>query len=429
MEIGLIGLGDMGKLYAREFAKAGYRVNGCDLPDKRSKLEEELAGTGVHILDDGIAVARRSDFLVYSVEAENIGKVVEKCGPSTKKGAIAAGQTSVKTPEIEAFERYLPEDVDIVTCHSLHGPTVDPRGQTLAVIRHRSSDEAYQRALETLGILGSNIVEIPTYQEHDRITADTQAVTHVGFESMGTAWKNAGFFPWENASYTGGIDNVKVLLTLRIYSGKSHVYAGLALLNPSARKQVKQYAQSESELFKMMIQEDEKAFRERMKRAGDFVFGNGKVPILLDDKAMGEFSLGIPSEQRKPNSHLSLLAMVDAWHKMGINPYDNMICQTPPFRLRLGIAEYLFRNPELLEESLHTAIHDKGIRGDDLEFHSAVREWASIIEHQDMEGYKQQFAETRAFFEDRLPEAKQRSAELIKRLTAVRRDSKEAGEK
>lgn len=417
MEIGLIGLGDMGKLYATKFAEAGYIVNGCDLPEKRSKLEEELAGTGINILDDGIAIARISDFLFYSVEAENIGKVVEIYGPSTKAGAIVAGQTSVKTPEIRAFDRYLPDDVNIVTCHSLHGPTVDPKGQTLAAIKHRSSDDAYKRALDTLEILGSNIIEISSYQEHDKITADTQAVTHIGFESMGTAWKNAGFFPWENPSYVGGIDNVKVLLALRIYGGKSHVYAGLALLNPFAREQVKQYAQSESELFKMMIQEDGKAFKERIKRAGDFVFESGNAPILLDDSVMGEFSLGIPSEQRKPNSHLSPFTMVDAWYKKGINPYkNNEICETPLSRLRLGIAEYLFRNSELLEESLYTAIHDKGIRGDDLEFHSAVREWASIVEHKDMVRYKQLFDDTRAFFKDRIPEAMQKSSELIKRL-------------
>ncbi|RLI68288.1 MAG: prephenate dehydrogenase [Candidatus Gerdarchaeota archaeon] len=419
MEIGFIGLGDMGKLYAREFAKAGYRVNGCDLPEKRSQLEEELAGTGIHILDDGVAVSRRSDFIIYSVETENIDNAVRQYGPSTKQGAIVAGQTSVKTPEIKAFEKYLPEDVNIVTCHSLHGPTISPKGQTLIVVNHRSSDDAYKRALSILETLDSKIIELPTYQEHDKITADTQVVTHVAFESMGTAWKNAGFFPWENPSYVGGIDNVKILMCLRIYSGKSHVYAGLALLNPFAKEQVKQYAKSESELFKMMIQEDERAFRERMKRAEDFVFGNGNTPILLDDSVMGEFSLGItPPEERKPNSHLSLLAMVDAWYQMGINPYDNMICQTPPFRLRLGIAEYLFRNPELLEETLYTAIHDKEIRGDDLEFHSAVREWASIVEHQDMERYKQQFDNTRAFFEDRLPEAKQKSTELIKKLSS-----------
>ena len=416
MEIGIIGLGDMGKLYAREFARRGYRVNGCDLPERRNQLEQELQGTGVSVLDNGVAVSRRSDLIFYSVEAENIERVVNQFGPSTKAGAIVAGQTSVKTPEIEAFEKYLPEDVNIITCHSLHGPTVSPIGQSLAVIRHRSSDEAYKRALETFEKLGSKIIEIPTYQEHDKVTADTQAVTHVGFESMGTAWKNARVYPWENASYVGGIDNVKVLMTLRIYGGKSHVYSGLAILNPSAREQVRQYAASESELFKLMIQEDEPTFRDRMKRAGEFVFGNHDSPILLDDGIMREFSLGSQTE-RKPNSHLSLLAMVDAWHQLGVNPYKNLICQTPLFRLRLGIAEYLFRNPELLEESVKTALFDKGIRGDDLEFHTGVREWASIISHRDTEGYKQQFDTTREFFKDRIPEGMKRSNELIKRLS------------
>ena len=58
---------------------------------------------------------------------------------------------------------------------------------------------------------------------------------------------------------------------------------------------------------------------------------------------------------------------------------DNLFCYALPFRLRLGIAEYLFKNEELLEESIVTALYDKTIRGDDLEFHSAVREWSSII--------------------------------------------------
>lgn len=50
---------------------------------------------------------------------------------ATKVGAIVGGQTSVKAPERAAFEKYLPPDVDIVSCHSLHGPTVSPEGEPL----------------------------------------------------------------------------------------------------------------------------------------------------------------------------------------------------------------------------------------------------------------------------------------------------------
>lgn len=418
MNIGIIGLGDMGKLYAKAFAKAGYTVCGCDLPENRNKLDEELNPCGIKVMDSGSDVARSSDLVIYSVEADKLAHVVATYGPSTKYGAIVAGQTSVKHPEIAIFEKYLPADAQIITFHAMHGPGFEPKGQKLILIRHRSDDAAYKRMFDLFTAVETDIVEIPDYHEHDKIVADTQAVTHVGFESMGTAWKEAGFFPWDNGSYVGGIDNVKILTTLRIFSYKAHVYGGLAILNPYARQQVRRYAVSESELFKLMIKEEEKEFRARLYRARDFVFHESRKPIMLNDKVMKEFSLSQNHEMQKPNSHLSILSMVDAWHHLGVNPYDNLIGQTPPFRLRLGIAEYLFKNEELLEESIETALYDKTIRGDDLEFHSAVREWSAIIGYGDMEGYKKHFNDVQAFFKDRLEEGKKQSAELIRRLMA-----------
>jgi len=416
MNIGIIGLGDMGKLYAKAFSKVGYKVCGCDLPENQQKLEEELSPFKINILDNGRDVSRTSDLIIYSVEADRLAGVVAECGSSTKYGAIVAGQTSVKTPEIEIFEKYLPPDAQIITFHAMHGPGFEPKGQKLILIQHRADKKAYQRMLDLFTAVGTDIVEIPNYHDHDKIVADTQAVTHVGFESMGTAWKAAGFFPWENASYIGGIDNVKILTTLRIFSYKAHVYAGLAILNPYARQQVKRYAISESELFKLMIKEEEADFRARLYRARDFVFHESRKPIMLNDSVMKEFSLSQKPEQQKPNSHLSILSMVDAWYHLGVNPYDNLICQTPPFRLRLGIAEYLFKNEDLLEESIKTALYDKTIRGDDLEFHSAVREWSSIIGYGDMEGYKKHFNDVQTFFKGRLEEGNKQSAELIRRL-------------
>lgn len=50
---------------------------------------------------------------------------------ATKVGSIVSGQTSVKAPERAAFEKYLPKDVNVVSIHSLHGPTVPPDGQAL----------------------------------------------------------------------------------------------------------------------------------------------------------------------------------------------------------------------------------------------------------------------------------------------------------
>ncbi|KAF2203408.1 prephenate dehydrogenase [Delitschia confertaspora ATCC 74209] len=415
--IGLIGMGDMGKMYARRLSDAGWKVYACDLPDRYDALVAEFRERpNVEILPNGHLVSRCSDFIIYSVEAKNIDAVVRTFGPSTKLGAIVGGQTSCKAPEIAAFERHLPSDVSIVSCHSLHGPGVDPKGQPLVLIKHRAPDAHFALVEKMLSCLGSKHVYL-TAEQHDRITADTQAVTHAAFLSMGAAWKANEQFPWETPRYLGGIENVKINVTLRIYANKWHVYAGLAILNPSAQKQIKAYAESVTELFKLMLAGDRKAFSERIYAARAAVFkDDGKHELLLRDDVLDRYSLGEIPETRVKNSHLSLLAMVDCWWKLGIVPYDHMICSTPLFRMWLGITEYLFRNDALLEEVIDTAIEDNTFRADDLEFTFAARDWSSRVSLGHMEGYREKFEEIQKYFAPRFPEATRVGNEMIKTI-------------
>jgi prephenate dehydrogenase (NADP+) len=279
------------------------------------------------------------------VEAENIDRVVAQYGPcrytlgnltertynckATKLGAIVGGQTSCKAPEIAAFEKHLPPDVDIVSCHSLHGPGVNPKGQPLVLIKHRASDESFQLVERILSCLQSKYVNL-SYKQHDRITADTQAVTHAAFLSMGAAWAANRQFPWEIPRYIGGVENVKINVMMRIYSNKWHVYAGLAILNPSAKEQIRQYATSVTELFKLMLSGHREEFSKRIKDAGAKVFRHGWNPdLLLEDEVLDQFSLGEKPPERVQNNHLSLLAIVDCWSKLDIVPYEHMICSTP----------------------------------------------------------------------------------------------------
>ncbi|KAI4858871.1 prephenate dehydrogenase [Hypoxylon rubiginosum] len=415
--VGIIGMGDMGKMYARRLSAAGWRIKACDKEDQYEKLREEFASmNNIQILRNGHLVSRASDYIIYSVEAAAIDRVVAEYGPSTKLGAIVGGQTSCKDPEIKAFETHLPEDADIVSCHSLHGPKVDTRDQPLVIIKHRASQQSLDKVKTVLECLHSKFVYL-TAHEHDRITADTQAVTHAAFLSMGKAWHSMKQFPWEGARYVGGIENVKINLTMRIYSQKWHVYAGLAILNPEARKQIDQYAKSVTELYKLMLGGHLDELRARVLGAKERVFGKEDRPKwadkpLLEDEVLDQFSLGGTEPRSReggsrplPNNHLSLLAMVDCWSALGTVPYDHMICSTPLFRLWLGVTEHLFRDPARLDEALRIAVDDNTFRSDDLEFTFAARGWAECVGLGHFETWRDRFVVTQRFFEPRFPGA------------------------
>lgn len=416
--VGIIGLGDMGVLYAERFSRAGWNVVGCDREDKYEETKQKFANYKFKVLPSGHHVSRVSDYIMYSVEAENIRTIVLTYGPSTKVGSIVGGQTSCKAPEIEAFELFVPEDVDIVSLHSLHGPKVDPTGQPLVFIRHRASDESADFVRTLIGCLGSKIVPLSA-AEHDRITADTQAVTHAAFLSMGVAWKQINQYPWETPRWIGGMENAKINISLRIYANKWHVYAGLAITNPSAHGQVLQYAESATDLFTLMIQGKKEQLRKRLEAAREFVFSHNPShdSLLLDDTILERFSLSkVPPEGKQPNSHLSLLAIVDSWHKLGIIPYDHIICSTPLFRIFLGVTEYLFCTPGLLDGCIDVAISDPSFRHDDLEFTFAARRWADIIQRGDYAMYEEMFEETQKFFQPKFAEANEIGNEMIKTI-------------
>jgi prephenate dehydrogenase (NADP+) len=93
-----------------------------------------------------------------------------------------------------------------------------------------------------------------------------------------------------------------------------------------------------------------------------------------------------------------------------------MICSTPLFRLWLGVTEYLFRKPALLDEVINTAINDASFRSDDLEFTFAARGWSDCVTFGDFESYKDRFQSTQKFFENRFPEATKLGNEMIKTI-------------
>jgi prephenate dehydrogenase (NADP+) len=258
---------------------------------------------------------------------------------------------------------------------------------------------------------------------------------------MGTAWHCSASYPWEQGWYVRGIEIAKVNIMLRIYSNKWHVYAGLAILNPAARDMIGQYATSATELFKLMLAGDSAGLRERVYKAREALFGPHRrvIPILLSEDVLDTFSMsrgeppaadpsGMPPKRTRAsvpssshlintNSHLSLLAMVDCWATLNIDPFAHLsLAATPLFRMWIGVAEYLFRSETRLDAALDAAVHDVSHRSDDLEFVVAARGWSQCVTFGSFALYKDRFKKTQTFFKPRFAEATALGSKMIKMI-------------
>ncbi|MBI2545959.1 prephenate dehydrogenase [Candidatus Woesearchaeota archaeon] len=352
------------------------------------------------------------------MEVENVGSAVKYNRTSTKQGAVVVSALSVMTPAVQAFDS-LPEDVQTMGVHTLYRPGVPTQGQAMATVPFRISPDVYQQMKVLVDIFGCKIIPLGSYEEHDNKTADTQATAHFKAISRGTAWKYCGFFPWQNTAYIGGIGNMKASSTIRVLSGKPHVSGGIMMLNPRAKDQIDAYTTAVFDLFTLMITGQEAKFRETVDEAIEYVFRQRqKNPLLLDDKVMGEYSLGnIPANERTPNSELSNLAEPVMYFRLKKNPFETQLCGTPISRIELGKMEYICRTPELKEEAFQAAFNDLTIREHDLQFVRAVLEWNTLVQNGDSEGFKQKFKETKAFFSDeQIAEANRVATDIIKRF-------------
>jgi len=117
---------------------------------------------------------------------------------------------------------------------------------------------------------------------------------------------------------------------------------------------------------------------------------------------------------------------VEVGHR-AIRPYDMLnpskspnqwpVPQIQPiFRLWLGVTEYLFRKPALLDEVIRIAIEDHSFRSDDLEFTFAARGWSECVSFGDFASYKDRFEKIQEYFSPRFPEASRVGNDMIRAI-------------
>lgn len=422
MNIGIIGAaGGMGRAYASRFAALEHTVF---VSDKRvSDLHKAYEGVqNVVIMPTNQDVARSSDLLIYSITPlGSIDEVVKESIGAARPGSIVGGFTSVKTKEVAALQQYAPSGVQIVSMHPMHGPSLDPKNQTFILVPVRvEGDLATQKLEDLLRPIGPKVVYLASAAEHDKITADTQVLTHFALFTMGDAWRRLKIIPSAHPTYQNPIDDLKALMTQRLLSQNLDVYTGIAVENPEARRQVEEYIETLHGLMQFSIRaRDSKAALSHLRGfAGvprDYL-GRDKIKEA-EETLEALFGKKLDFEDNL-NSQTSLIAKGITWTVLGINPSENLAFKSPPYEILSLMTHAVFGRG--FDTFLRNMVNNSETQAHDYVFSTSAAALGECISRADEATYKGHLEQARSHFpQQQLIEARSTTDGLISKLVKI----------
>jgi prephenate dehydrogenase len=177
--VGLIGYGRFGRILG-QLLTDDFRVKAYDLQPREAQV-------GVELVDLETVLWEKTLFL--AVPIRTFKRVVTDIAPRLQPGTTVLDVCSVKVYPVTVMQEHLAEPIGIIATHPLFGPDSFHRPNGLKMVMHRTRDvhhrfDFWKSFFESKAI---QVLEM-TPEEHDRLAARTQGITHF----IGRVLRDAG---------------------------------------------------------------------------------------------------------------------------------------------------------------------------------------------------------------------------------------------
>lgn len=242
MKIGIIGgTGGMGNLFSQVFQNAGHEVL--------------IAGRNTPLRKEDIA--RLADVIVISVPIRDTVFVIDEITPLLGEHQILADLTSLKIDPVSAMLR---SKARVVVLHPMFGPTVGTiQGQTIVATPARCHENDlwfFQNIFESQGAR----VTITTAEEHDRMMAVIQGLTHFKAILLAGTMRRLGISPADTESYMSPVYRIETGIAGRLLAQNPDLYADILCMNPQVPSVLDTCKQAFDEMFSIVQERDRNAF-------------------------------------------------------------------------------------------------------------------------------------------------------------------------
>ena len=236
------GTGRMGRLFANVFEKAGYEV----LISGRK--------TAVTAAD----IAAQCDIVIVSVPIRETVKVIEAIAPLLQPGQLLCDFTSLKVKPVRAMFR---SKADVIGLHPMFGPTVKSISHQTIIVCPARADEARVATLVAIFEAQGAICTIATPEEHDRIVAVVQGLTHFVTLCMADTVRRLGVDLNKTGQFESPVYQIELSLVGRLLSQDPALYADILQQNPYVPEVLAACRLSAADLAAIVEAKDPEQFR------------------------------------------------------------------------------------------------------------------------------------------------------------------------
>lgn len=263
LKVGIIGgKGLMGSFFSDFFRKNNNEVI---ISDKDTTIKP-------------IEVASNCDIVVLSVPISVTPDLIREVGPYVKENSLLCDLTSIKKEPVELMLKYSRSSV--VGLHPLFGPGIkDIKNQVIVMCKGRG-DNWYSWLKETFINSGAKIKE-STPEQHDKMMAIIQGLTHFTFITITHVLKDLGVDVKESLEYSSPIYRLRIDMISRILNQNPELYADIEILNKETKNVIKKYIKNVKKLYKLIKKQDKEDFIKYFQEASNYM---GETKIRAEER-------------------------------------------------------------------------------------------------------------------------------------------------